>query len=65
MQNVDSAAYAEIMKGAGLPDFVVSMLVDMQSAIAQGALDVESNTLEQLLGRPAQPLSEGIKALLG
>lgn len=65
VQNVDSAAYAEIMKGAGLPDFVVSMLVDMQSAIAQGALDVESNTLEQLLGRPAQPLSEGIKALLG
>lgn len=65
VQNVDSAAYAEIMKGAGLPDFVVSMLVDMQSAIAQGALDVESDTLEQLLGRPAQPLSEGIKALLG
>lgn len=65
VQNVDSAAYAEIMKGAGLPEFVVSMLVDMQSAIAQGALDVESDTLEQLLGRPAQPLSEGIKALLG
>jgi len=65
VQNVDSAAYAEIMKGAGLPDFVVSMLVDMQSAIAQGALDVESDTLEQLLGRPAQPLSEGIRALLG
>ncbi|MEN1988848.1 SDR family oxidoreductase [Paenibacillus hubeiensis] len=65
VQNVDSAAYAEIMKGAGLPDFVVSMLVDMQSAIAQGALNVESDTLEQLLGRPAQPLSEGIKALLG
>lgn len=65
VQNVDSAAYAEIMKGAGLSDFVVSMLVDMQSAIAQGALDVESNTLEQLLGRPAQPLSEGIKVLLG
>lgn len=65
VQNVDDAAYADIMKGAGLPDFVVSMLVDMQSAIREGALAVESNTLETLLGRPAQPLSEGIKAIVG
>ena len=53
------------MKGAGLPDFVVSMLVEMQSAIRQGALAVESDALETLLGRPAQPLSEGFKAILG
>ncbi|MCG7376042.1 SDR family oxidoreductase [Paenibacillus sp. ACRSA] len=65
VQNVDGAAYAEIMKGAGLPDFVVSMLVDMQAAIKDGALAVESNTLEQLLGRPAQPLREGIQAIVG
>ncbi|RAW15267.1 SDR family NAD(P)-dependent oxidoreductase [Paenibacillus taichungensis] len=65
VQNVDDAAYADIMKGAGLPDFVVSMLVDMQSAIREGALAVESDTLEKLLGRPAQPLSEGVKAILG
>ncbi|WP_433745709.1 SDR family oxidoreductase [Paenibacillus amylolyticus] len=65
VQNVDDAAYADIMKGAGLPDFVVSMLVDMQSAIREGALAVESDTLEKLLGRPAQPLNEGIKAIVG
>ncbi|PAF30522.1 SDR family oxidoreductase [Paenibacillus sp. 7516] len=65
VQNVGDAAYADIMKGAGLPDFVVSMLVDMQSAIREGALAVESDTLEKLLGRPAQPLSEGVKAILG
>ncbi|PZT57703.1 SDR family oxidoreductase [Paenibacillus silvae] len=65
VQNVDDAAYADIMKGAGLPDFVVSMLVDMQAAIRQGALAVESDALETLLGRPAQPLSEGFKAILG
>lgn len=53
VQNVDDAAYADIMKGAGLPDFVVSMLVDMQGAIREGALAVESDTLETLLGRPA------------
>lgn len=64
VQNVDDA-YADIMKGAGLPDFVVSMLVDMQSAIREGALAVESDTLEKLLGRSAQPLSEGVKAILG
>lgn len=65
VQNVDDATYADIMKGAGLPDFVVSMLVDMQSAIREGALAVESDTLETLLGRAAQPLSEGIKAIVG
>ncbi|SDL46779.1 NAD(P)H dehydrogenase (quinone) [Paenibacillus sp. OK060] len=65
VQNVDDAAYADIMKGAGLPDFVVSMLVDMQSAIREGALAVESDTLEKLLGRSAQPLSEGVKTIVG
>lgn len=65
VQNVDEAAYADIMKGAGLPDFIVSMLVGMQAAIREGALAVESDTLETLLGRPAQPLSEGIKAISG
>ncbi|PQP85211.1 NAD(P)-dependent oxidoreductase [Paenibacillus sp. PCH8] len=65
VHNVADAAYADIMKGAGLPDFVVSMLVDMQGAIREGALAVKSDTLETLLGRPAQPLSEGIKAILG
>ncbi|OMF38735.1 NAD(P)-dependent oxidoreductase [Paenibacillus sp. FSL H8-0548] len=60
--NVDDTAFGEALKSAGLPDFVVSMLVDMQEPIRSGSLDVESNDLEKLLGRPAQPLSEVFEA---
>lgn len=63
--NVNDEAYADIMRGAGLPDFLVAMLTDMQKAIREGALAIESNDLEKLLGRPAQPLNEAIRAIVG
>ncbi len=63
--DVDDAAFGEALKGAGLPDFVVDMIVGMQEAIRQGSLYVESDDLEKLLGRPAQPLAEVFKAAAG
>jgi NAD(P)H dehydrogenase (quinone) len=53
------------LRGAGLPDFVVTMLVDMQGPFREGSLDVESDDLEKLLGHPAQPLKEFVKAIVG
>lgn len=64
VQHVDDATYAETMKGAGLPEPVVSMLVGIQQAIREGALDVESDHFEKLLGRPATPLKEALRAIL-
>ncbi|WP_438445007.1 SDR family oxidoreductase [Gorillibacterium sp. sgz5001074] len=64
VQQVDDAAYAVIMKQAGLPEPVVQLVTAIQSAIRDGALDVPSGDLEKLLGRPATPLDEGLRQLV-
>ncbi|MGG3466739.1 SDR family oxidoreductase [Neobacillus pocheonensis] len=60
VQQVDDVAYADIMKSAGLPDFLIPFLVGIQKGIRDGALEVESNDFEKLLGRPATPVSESL-----
>lgn len=64
VQQVDDAAYAGIMSGAGVPEPVVPILVGIQSAIRDGALEVESNDLQKLLGRPATPLEEALRQIV-
>ncbi|GFP76318.1 SDR family oxidoreductase [Clostridium fungisolvens] len=64
VHQVDDATYADAMKGAGVPDFVVPMLVDIQKAIRDGALDIKSNDFEKLLGRKATPISEGLAQII-
>ncbi|MDR7000153.1 SDR family oxidoreductase [Neobacillus niacini] len=64
VQQVDDAAYAEIMKGAGLPDFLIPMLVDIQRSIREGTLDVESHDFEKLIGRPATPIIEALTQMV-
>ncbi|PTQ85432.1 NAD(P)H dehydrogenase (quinone) [Trichococcus patagoniensis] len=64
VQQVDDAAYAEIMADAGVPDFVVPILVEIQKSIRVGSLDVESNDFEKLLGRPATPIHEGLRQIV-
>lgn len=61
---VDDAAYADIMKQAGVPEAFVPFLVGIQTGIRSGSLDVESQGFEKLLGRPATSLSEGLRTLL-
>ena len=58
VQQVDDATYADIMKNAGIPDFVIPILVDIQKSIREGTLDFESNDFEKVLGRPATPINE-------
>ncbi|MEI7026794.1 SDR family oxidoreductase [Paenibacillus sp. y28] len=65
IQNVSDAAYAEMLRGTGLPDFLVDIFTDMQKAIRHGALAVEGADLEKLLGRPVQPLREAIRVIAG
>ena len=63
--HVDDAAYADIMRGAGVPEFVLPLLVGIQSGIRDGALAIISDDFEQLLGRPATPIGEGLKQVVG
>jgi NAD(P)H dehydrogenase (quinone) len=58
-------AYAKALEGAGLPAPVAAILADSDRAASQGALYVEGNDLEQLLGRPVTPWTEVVRAALG
>jgi NAD(P)H dehydrogenase (quinone) len=60
VQQVDDATYADVMKGNGVPDFLIPMLVDIQKGIREGTLEIESNDFEKLLGRPTTPISEAL-----
>ncbi len=64
MQQVDDATYADIMKNAGIPDFVIPILVDIQKSIREGTLDFERNDLEKVLGRPVSPISEALSQIV-
>ncbi|WP_409305571.1 SDR family oxidoreductase [Peribacillus sp. SCS-155] len=64
VQQVDDAVYAEIMKGAGLPDFLIPMLVDIQKDIREGTLEIESNDFEKLLGRPVTPINAALTQII-
>ncbi|WP_318550409.1 SDR family oxidoreductase [Geobacillus thermoleovorans] len=64
VQQVNDAAYADIMKKAGLPDPLVSFLVDIQRGIREGSLEIESNDFEKLLGRPVTPIHDALAQLV-
>lgn len=65
VRHVDISEYRQMIAGFGLPDYLVELLVDAQQAMRQGALDVESDDLERLLGRPPAPLKESIARISG
>ncbi|MEH7120781.1 SDR family oxidoreductase [Neobacillus vireti] len=64
VQQVNDETYAEIMKGIGLPDFVIPIVVGIQESIRNGSLAVESNDFEKVLGRPVTPISEALKQIV-
>lgn len=64
VQHVDLSEYERMMGGFGLPAHLVELLVDAQRAMRQGALDVASADLEQLLGRPPAPLQESVALIV-
>jgi NAD(P)H dehydrogenase (quinone) len=64
VQQVDDATYADIMKGIGIPDFIIPLLVDIQKSIREGTLAFESNDFEKLLGRPVTPIKEGLTQMV-
>ncbi|MGE7094450.1 SDR family oxidoreductase [Lysinibacillus sp. NPDC048646] len=64
LQQVDDATYADIMKGAGMPEAYLPMLVNTQKGIRDGGLEIKSNDLEKLLGRPATPINEALRQIV-
>ncbi|WP_026695447.1 SDR family oxidoreductase [Peribacillus kribbensis] len=64
VQQVSDEQYAEIMKGLGLPDFVIPIVVGIQESIRNGSLEVESNDFEKVLGRPVTSVHDTLTQLV-
>lgn len=64
VQQVNEATYADIMKDTGVPEFIIPFLIGIQSGIRDGALEIESNDFEKLLGRPTTPISEALTQIV-
>src|SRR5699024_5242546 len=64
IQQVDDATYSNIMKDAGMPDFIIPLLVDIQRSVREGSLDFESNDFEKVIGRPATPIKEALPQIV-
>ena len=62
--DVPVEAFAEILAGAGLPEPVAEIFADVDRSISQGELYVDPSDLATLLGRPATPVADAVKAAL-
>lgn len=56
--------YAEFLVSVGLPEQGAAILADADRGAAQGALETGPEDLEKLMGRPATPVSDVIRAAL-
>ena len=64
-RNLPSEEHRAALVGAGLPDAVADMLVDIDRGIAAGALADAPGDLKALIGRPTTPISDTVTATLG
>jgi NAD(P)H dehydrogenase (quinone) len=60
--DVPPATLQGILEGAGFPSPVAATFADVDARIAEGDLHVTSGDLERLIGRPATPVAEAVKA---
>ena len=64
-RDLSQADLEEVLRGAGLPDPLAAILADVDRAVAEGELQVDTGDLSRLIGRPTTPLSEAVAAALG
>lgn len=64
VKQVSDQEYVDIMKAAGVPDFMLPMVLSIQQGIRKGTLDILSNDFERVLKRPLKPLNEALKAFI-
>ncbi|WP_203337459.1 SDR family oxidoreductase [Nocardioides limicola] len=62
--DLDTDAYAQVLVGVGLPEAVAAVFADGDRGVREGELFVEPTALEALIGRPATPLADVVKATL-
>jgi NAD(P)H dehydrogenase (quinone) len=63
-RDLSEDAYTKSLIDAGLPPEAAAVLADLDRAAAKGALYIEDDDLERLLGRPATPWPGVVRAAL-
>lgn len=63
-QTLSEAEFAAALKGAGLPDWLATMLADSDAGAAKGGLFDDSKTLSKLIGRPTTTIEKSVNDLL-
>ncbi|MDI9894648.1 SDR family oxidoreductase [Rhodococcus sp. IEGM 1381] len=63
-KDVTESEYAAILEGAGLPDFVATMLASADAGISRGELDTDSGDLQTLIGRASTPVAEVLRTAM-
>ncbi|MFM9369271.1 SDR family oxidoreductase [Streptomyces sp. Da 82-17] len=61
-RNVSAEEHLAVLTGAGVPEPMAEILVDVDAAVARGRLAGRSGDLARLIGRPTTPLAEAIAA---
>ncbi|MET8684181.1 SDR family oxidoreductase [Streptomyces sp. NPDC004732] len=62
--NVPAEQHLAVLTGAGVPEPMAAILVDVDAAVARGLLAGTSGDLARLIGRPTTPLSEAVATAL-
>lgn len=64
VRNVDDKTYEEVLIANGTPDVMAEFSLDIQRSIRKGDLDVESEDLPHLMGRPAISLKQSLTEIV-
>ncbi|MHA6764133.1 SDR family oxidoreductase [Streptacidiphilus sp. PAMC 29251] len=62
--DVPADQHVQILLGAGLPEPVARMLVDVDAGIGRGELAATPGDLSRLIGRPTAPLADSVRSAL-
>ncbi|NBE54244.1 SDR family oxidoreductase [Streptomyces boluensis] len=63
-ENVPAEQHLAVLTGAGVPEPMAEILVDVDAAVQRGSLAGRSGDLTRLIGRPTTPIAEAIAAAL-
>ncbi|MCG2577242.1 SDR family oxidoreductase [Dechloromonas sp. XY25] len=64
-QNLPESEFKAALLGAGLPDFLATLLAESDVGASKGGLFDDSRQLSALIRRPTTPLAESVKLALG
>lgn len=62
--DLPAGEYRQVLEQAGLPEHIVELVVDADTAIAKGTLDYVTSDLLTILGRPTMPMRESVALAL-